>query len=241
MFSDKLWIESIEVNCVEVFLWMAKFAWQCRVLYPMPYQLRATIHTKTIFLQYHFYVKQTLLFIYILYFWYIWQNTCICKNDKFIYSFGFGFIHDSFGFFSAFGPSGLPLPKILAGYAPGSNQYETKQLTGLKRKKTGHDFMSSECCKIDCQTWKPWKLRNLFSTCWTSSEWPWRNLTAKHFTLNDELGGGGHFSSSNFFHFGKWGGQNGPSGYAPGSNQWKTWKPWKLRNLFSNSPVKDAI
>ena len=35
--------------------------------------------------------------------------------------------------------------------------------------------------------WKPWKLRILFSTSWTSCE---RNiLTAKHFILNDELGG----------------------------------------------------
>ena len=35
--------------------------------------------------------------------------------------------------------------------------------------------------------WKPWKLRNLFSTSWTSCER--KILTAKHFILNDELGG----------------------------------------------------
>ena len=48
------------------------------------------------------------------------------------------------------------------------------------------EFCSAQ---ISGKTWKPWKLRNLFSSSWTSCER--RNLTAKHFILNDELGGVG--------------------------------------------------
>ena len=71
----------------------------------------------------------------------------------------------------------LPLLSSHAGYW----KYDKSEILQLK-----FEFCSAQ---ISGKTWKPWKLRNLFSTSWTSCET--RNLTAKHFILNDELGGDG--------------------------------------------------
>ena len=65
-------------------------------------------------------------------------------------------------------------------------KYDKSEILQLK-----FEFCSAQ---ISGKTWKPWKLRNLFSTSWTSCER--RNLTAKHFILNDELGGEGEGGGS---------------------------------------------
>ena len=71
----------------------------------------------------------------------------------------------------------LPLLSSHAGYW----KYDKSEILQLE-----FEFCSAQ---ISGNTCKPWKLRNLFSTSWTSCER--RNLTAKHFILNDELGGRG--------------------------------------------------
>ena len=71
----------------------------------------------------------------------------------------------------------LPLLSSHAGYW----KYDKSEILQLK-----FEFCSAQ---ISGKTWKPWKLRNLFSTSWTSCER--RNLTAKHFILDDELWGVG--------------------------------------------------